>query len=460
LKETTPTGNASYATKKRAGRGRGGVVTSPIGAAGRTGTDGVRASRSRKAQQVSESSRKIGLALAGGGPLGAIYEIGALTALAEALDGLDFNDLHVYVGVISGSFIAAGLANGITPQQMARMFIESDLAEEPFHAETLLKPAFDEYAMRVASLPSLLLASAWHYLTHPFGQHFFESFQRLSRAIPTGIFNNRAIDAFLRQLFAAQGRTNDFRKLRHKLYLAATDLDSGEAVEFGSRGWEHVPISTAVQASAALPGLFPPVEIDGRYYVDGALKKTLHASVALTQGAKLVLCVNPLVPFNSELAAKRGHPNEHGLVEGGLPLVLSQTFRAIIHSRMQVGMGKYATQFSDADVVLFEPNRDDADMFFTNVFSYASRRRLSEHAYQKTRGELYRRRRELAPVLARHGIGLRIDVLEDPLRRLTISASQPRPAGAALATTSRLSECLGELERWLGQTRGSGRNVA
>ena len=46
--------------------------------------------------------RRIGLALAGGGPEGAVYEIGALRALEEALDGIDFNDLDVYVGVSAG----------------------------------------------------------------------------------------------------------------------------------------------------------------------------------------------------------------------------------------------------------------------------------------------------------------------------------------------------------------------
>ena len=68
------------------------------------------------------------MALAGGGPLGAIYEIGALLALADSLDGLDLNSLDVYVGVSSGSFVAAGLANGISPAQMYRLFIveESD----------------------------------------------------------------------------------------------------------------------------------------------------------------------------------------------------------------------------------------------------------------------------------------------------------------------------------------------
>jgi NTE family protein len=122
-------------------------------------------------------------------------------------------------------------------------------------------------------------------------------------------------------------------------------------VEFGQPGFDHVPISVAAQASSALPGLFPPVEIDGRYYLDGALKKTLHAGVALKEGAQLVLCLNPIVPFDDSVAMLHaGDPKK--LVEGGLPVVLSQTFRALVHSRMQVGMRQYDSQYSKADVVL------------------------------------------------------------------------------------------------------------
>ena len=61
---------------------------------------------------------KIGLALAGGGPLGAIYEIGALVALSEAIDGLDLNDMSVYVGVSAGGIVATGLAHYLTPHQI------------------------------------------------------------------------------------------------------------------------------------------------------------------------------------------------------------------------------------------------------------------------------------------------------------------------------------------------------
>jgi len=380
---------------------------------------------------------RIAVALAGGGPLGGMYQLGALVALDEALIGIDLNACDIYVGVSSGGLIAAGLANGMTPLMMHRMFIESEAAEDPFEPEILLRPAFGEYAKRITAVLPLLLDASWHYLSSLGSKGFFESFGRLSRALPTGLFDNRPIDDYLRRLFAMPGRSNDFRELPHRLYLVATDLDSGASVPFGAPGFDHVPISTAVQASAALPGLYPPVEIDGHCYVDGALKKTLHASVALRDGAKLVLCINPLVPFNADLATQHRHPKRHRLVEGGLPVVLSQTFRAIIHSRMQVGMATYDAKFKDADVVLFEPASDDAEMFFTNVFSYAGRRRLAEHAYLQTRAELSRRADKLTPILARHGVRIDRSVLADSSRSLLarpgrIKRKQARKLGRTL----------------------------
>jgi predicted acylesterase/phospholipase RssA len=288
----------------------------------------------------------------------------------------------------------------------------------------------------------------WRILATRDRATLLESFEHLARALPTGIFDNRAIDTFLERLFAAPGRTNDFRRLDRKLFLVATDLDTGASVAFGAPGHDHVPISTAVQASAALPGLFPPVEIDGHHFVDGALKRTLHASVALREGVGLLLCINPLVPYDSRLPGRKTRAPRR-LAEGGLPAVLAQTLRAIVHSRMEVGMQRYRREFPAADVVLFEPNRHDHAMFFTNIFSYASRRRLAEHAYQKTRTELFERRHELGPVLARHGIAIRLDVVTDPDRHL-VRGARPRAAlvpGTRVA--ARLADTLDDLERWL-----------
>jgi NTE family protein len=366
---------------------------------------------------------KVGIALAGGGPLGAIYEIGALVALEKALIGVSLTDLD---GVSSGAtFLAASLANGMAPSEIHAMFILDRSHHDPFEPDILLRPAFGEFASRLMRLPELMQAAALAYLgalptrglaaLAYFGalptRGLVESFVRLTRGLPNGLFDNGAFAAYYARRFSEPGRTNDFRKLAHKLFIVATDLDSGKSVPFGAPGLDHVPISEAIKASAALPGLYPPARIGDRDYVDGALKKTLHASVALKEGAKLVICVNPLVPYNADLASAAGAKPVR-LADRGLVTILSQTFRALIHSRMRVGMGRYAKEFPDADVVLFEPAQDDEVIFFANIFSYADRRRLAEHAYRHTISELRRRARELGPILARHGVELDRSVLE------------------------------------------------
>jgi NTE family protein len=403
---------------------------------------------------------RIGLALAGGGPLGAIYEIGALAALTESLRGIDFNEAEVYVGVSAGAFIAAGLANGYTPHQMSRLFIEGRTRDERFDPAILLQPALREYWQRLRSIPRLALSATWHYLAG--ASSLMSSLERLGRAIPTGLFSGDAASRYLAQIFSQGEHTDDFRQLRHKLYLVATDLDTGTSVAFGGPGTEHVPISRAVQASAALPGLFPPVPIDGRHFVDGALRKTLHASIALEHGVDLLICMNPLVPYDATpdaTPARKSRDREHrmhSLIEGGLPVVLAQTFRSIIHSRLDAGMERYKTAYPATDIVLFEPNRSDADMFFTNLFSYSSRRRLCEHAYQKTRHELWQRRHELAPLLARHGISIDAATLRDDSLTLIKSIRKQREAWLDLASTAatrQLTHTLDDLDRWLRTQR-------
>lgn len=384
--------------------------------------------------------------------MGAIYEIGALAALSEALRGIDFNAADVYVGVSAGGFIAAGLVNGFTPHQMSRLFIEGEKADDRFDPAILLRPALREYCRRVTSLPPLIAGAVWSYVWRP--GDLFGSLERLGRAIPTGLFEGDEVDRYLGRIFSQPGRSNDFRKLSRSLYLVATDLDSGEAIAFGKRGFDHVPISRAVQASAALPGIFPPVQIDNRFFVDGALRKTLHASIALEEGVDLLICLNPLVPYDATPQPQRRDGEAHltKLVDGGLPVVLAQTFRSIIQSRLDAGMERYKTVYPHTDIVLFQPNRADADMFFTNLFSYASRKHLCEHAYQKTRHELWKRRHELAPRLARHDIEIDTRALRDPSLTLVKSLRRRRQTWLESATTvtaRHLGHTLDDLERWL-----------
>jgi NTE family protein len=376
-----------------------------------------------------------GIALAGGGPLGGIYEVGALVALDEALCGLRLNDCDVFVGVSSGAFFASGLANGLSPREMHARFIETAAHDDPFAPEVLLKMALREYGKRIALLPKLFASALSDYLWGDSQQRAIESFQRLSKALPNGIFDSGPIRRYLQRLAATPGLTDDFRELKRKLFIVAADLDTSSLVTFGAPGFDHVPISKAV---------------DGRHYVDGALLKTLHASAALTEGVKLLFAINPLVPYKAE--PQLLDAETQSVAEDGLVTVLSQTFRSLIYSRMKVGMERYGHQYPDADIVLFEPRRDDPEMFFTNVFSYAERRRLCEHAYQQTREDLLRRAASLKPVLARHGLSLNEALLRDKSRTL-----MPRDEEAPRLQTilKNLSETLGRLEPVLHATQKS-----
>ena len=398
---------------------------------------------------------RIGLALAGGGPLGAIYEIGALCALEEAVQGLDLTQLDGYVGVSAGGFIAAGLANGITPRALCRSFIENDGPRDDLIRPTLFfRPAWAEYARRAASVPGLAVQAAYGSLFR--GRPVLAAIERLGRALPTGLFSHGPLEVRMRRMLQGPGRSNDFRQLQRKLVLVATDLDSGEAAPFGQPGWDHVPISQAAAASAALPGLFPPVAIDGRWYVDGALKKTLHARVLLDMGLDLVLCLNPLVPFDATHRTHRrvmgaSGPRIPRLVDGGLPVVLSQTFRTLIHSRLELGMKGYEASHPDTDILLFEPDHRDPEMFLANLFAYGQRRALAEHAYQQTRADLRSRRTALGRTLAAHGLVLDDAVLDDPRRVLV--RGKARPTSRAVRALKRLEEVLDDLERTLPELR-------
>jgi hypothetical protein len=181
--------------------------------------------------------------------------------------------------------------------------------------------------------------------------------------------------------------------------------------------------------------------------------------VALDEGVQLLLCVNPLVPFDASRASRGDHLSVDKLHRGGLPLVLGQTFRAIIHSRMKVGMGKYRNQYPGSDVMLFEPDREDADMFFANIFSYRQRKRLCSTAFAKTRQNIAARARELAPILRKHGITIRHERLAETDRNIRMAMTDPRPLRADAAnqsvrqTTRELRHTLDQLERAVASAR-------
>lgn len=398
------------------------------------------------------SGGRIGLAIAGGGPIGGMYELGALRAMDEALDGWDPTRLDCYVGVSSGAFLAAGLANRMSTAEICRIFITGTSDDAEFRPETFLRPNMAEYLQRVARLPGLYAEWGRRLMRNPRkAARWSDLVMRFGGLVPTGLFDNTGVEAFLRDVFNRRGRSNDFRALEADLFVVAVDLDSGEAVRFGDAGWDNVPISQAVQASSALPGLYSPVEINGRHFLDGALRRTMHASTVLERGIDLMIGINPLVPFDATRAGPQADEAEQvGLASGGLPAVLSQTLRTLLQSRMQIGMEKYPHQFPNIDQLVFEPNASDSELFFTNLFSFSSRHRVCQLAYRNTLTDLRLRADVLRPMLAAHGIRLRDEIIGDRHRSILDGLDVPP---RMTETTARLRRALDDVDQVIAQRR-------
>lgn len=405
---------------------------------------------------------RTGLACAGGVIEGAVYEIGALCAIEEAIEGLSFNDMDVYVGVSSGALITSCLANGISARTLSRAIISQASPELNVKPEVLFSPALGEYSRRLRQIPETTLKALHKYLASPFDLSPMGALAEMSTLLPVGLFDNRPLEQYVAKAFGAtEGRTNDFRALerRHGSHLRVISmcLDTSELVAFGRAGYDEVPISKAVQASAALPGLYCPVEIDGRCYIDGVARRTLNASLALEAGTDLLFCLNPIVPVDAAPPSALGRVPAR-LVDYGLPSVLSQTFRAAIHSRRRAGFRDYAHRFPDADVILIEPDLQEPSLFFSNIFSFSNRHAVCERAYRTTRQNLRARREELRAKLWRHGLRLREDVLEDEERtlfgRLRPASERPRGANAF----DRAHDALDRLDRVLGRLQPAARS--
>jgi hypothetical protein len=126
-------------------------------------------------------------------------------------------------------------------------------------------------------------------------------------------------------------------------------------------------------------------------------------------------------------------------------------FRTLLQSRMQASIPKYEGKYAGSDLLIIEPADDDTDMFFTNVFSFAHRKRLAENAYQSTINDLRKHRKSLGPLLKRHGLSLRDEVLDEPGRTL-LSGLERKPARRSQAT-SQLHRALDDLDRALERER-------
>ena len=374
---------------------------------------GKRSTPRRRSVPAAEDRRA--LVLCGGGITGLTYEIGALRALDDLLVGATVNDFDVYVGTSAGSLVAALLANGVTPTEMALGLEGSYGRLRPPTRWTVYRPNVGDLARRALRLPELLREVAWEVIRHPSRLNPIDLVGMLSPLVPSGFFTSDELIRYLRRLFATEGLADEFAMLDKELHIVSCNIDSGERVVFSRFHNEHVPISTAVAASTAVPLLFKPVRIDGVDYVDGGIKGISALDVAVDRGAKLIVVINPVVPLDARYLDApemvRGQIGDH-IADTGARAVYNQVMRGMLHDGMLDHIRLVRSRRPDVDILLIEPRADDEKMFFHELMSFSARLMVMQHGYESVSNGLQETWGYLRKILPRHGIHITRRVID------------------------------------------------
>lgn len=354
----------------------------------------------------SSSPSKIALVLAGGGLSGAVYEIGALQAIDALLVDRDVGSFDIIVGTSAGALVGSMLALGITPSEMMQALEGAQSDSSTFLPRHLFSLNTGELVKKGSRLPLTLKNALAHYVRHRTDMNVFDALWSLIEALPSGIYNNQSLAHFVQALLAERGLKDTFAETLKHLYIIATDLDTGERVVFGREPWHDVPISQAVAASSAVPLLYRPVRIKDHEFIDGAVRGNASLDVAIEAGARLIVCINPLVPIdNSE---KRNIPllgkDGRFLSEKGAQAVFSQFMRISLKSGLAYHIKQLRRRHPDVDIILIEPRANDFQMAFYNIMRYSARVTIARHGFESVTIDLANQYHDFKATLARHGI--------------------------------------------------------
>lgn len=403
---------------------------------------------------------KTALVLAGGGLTGAVYEIGALRAINDLLTDRTVNDFDIYVGTSAGALAGALLANGIAPETMMQAIagdhpdIRAIARSDLFYFEPL------DVLRLGLKLPRTVIGAWTHYLRYLKDMSLFDLIWSLSEALPAGVYDSRALERYIRHAIDQAGGTNRFTALKRDLHIVATDLDSGQRTVFSHDDNSDVPISLAVAASTAVPLLYKPVRIKGHDYVDGGLRGNASLDLAIERGATLVICINPLVPFDNSDRASIPFLGPDGgfLSDKGLTAIASQTTRIQMHAGLLYHIKQLRKTHPEVDIVLIEPTMHDYQMSFYNIMRYSTRLIVARHGFETVTLRLAENYRYYADLLSRHGITLNQRLVDDELAEIRRSDYDPkvirqvlqaRPAGQpaerAATPVKQLNQTLAQL---------------
>jgi len=266
---------------------------------------------------------RIGLALSGGGAFG-LAEIGVIQWMEE-------NHIPVdrVAGTSMGSIIGAMYATGMSPAEI------KNFAEKVNWDEALLpEPVYTEISYRRKQDRRDFLVEA------PLGvKHGLNG--------PNGLNPGQRVDLLLDRIAFPESGVASFDDFPIPFRCVATDMQSGEAVVLHDGS-----LAQAVRASMAIPGVFTPVELNGRMLADGGMVQNIPVQTVRAMGADVVIGVELRLPPGdiAELGSLTG------VLSRAVDVMITQNERlslALATARVSVDMkGFWVTDYSRVDELI------------------------------------------------------------------------------------------------------------
>ncbi len=364
-------------------------------------------------ERTTDERPKTAICLTGGGVTGGAYQLGALSALESVVESEPFD---LIIGTSSGASVAAAIAGGLPVSRLFRALLDPADNFFPLERNHILSLDVGEWRRTIMSGLNAIrhgVASLVARSPAPMPSDLWEQLDRLFDALPAGLLSLDRYEHFLADFFLRRRVPNSFRSLHRELLITATDLDGGESVLFGSSQFDHVPISLACTASMALPLFFSPVRIGDRYYVDGSVAPTTEIDIAVANGAKFILVLNPNVPIRVSVMPD-GVPTGHGirssLRDKGLMWIYNQAMRTSIHARLTEAASRINASGS-AHVLLVEPEPEVAMHFMNNATSPQARKEIMHASHRASRTRFRKWASDNNPLM--ESLGWRIKADED-----------------------------------------------
>lgn len=276
----------------------------------------------------------------------------------EIETGFRPEDADVIIGSSAGSVVGAYLRSGMTTEDMWLLARGLHPTHKSFGGSGDDKPAlFVPTFSNPVDIIRNLLGSAY-VLARAFSPFPFQPPGFLKTAFPGGMFAMAEGE----QRFAEELQKEWPKK---DLWLTTVDIVSGRRIVLGRPGSPRVDLPRAVLASAAIPGVYPPVQVGRRSLIDGGTHSTSNMDLGVQYGADRIIAVVPMA-FDT--------------VEPPGPL--GRLVRQIPARRLSAELA--LAQRKGVEVLLFRPSAAEVRSHSINMMRSTGLEKVAESAFEET----------------------------------------------------------------------------